>query len=196
MTIPSTSIIILAAGNSSRLGTPKQLLCVKNKSFLRIMAEKAVKINPFETIAVLGFESDRMRQELEGLPIRVVLNQQWEEGIASSIRIGVNAVDSQADAALISLCDQPAVTPELLSELITLCSDEKPIAATKYNEILGVPACYGRSIFPELLLLQGDVGAKRVIAAQNDRVATCSFPDAAFDIDTLQDFQNPQFPNH
>lgn len=194
MTPSATSIIILGAGSSSRLGTPKQLLRIGDKSLLRLMAEKAMKINPLETIAVLGFDSDRMRQELEGLPVQIAINQEWTEGIASSIRVGINAVDSRAGSALIALCDQPAVTSELLSQLIGLCTAEMPIAATEYNRVLGVPACYDRSIFPQLLLLQGDVGAKRVIAGEIKRVAACPFPGAARDIDTLQDFQKQQFP--
>jgi molybdenum cofactor cytidylyltransferase len=185
----STSIIILAAGSSSRLGLPKQLLQYKNKSFLRLIADKALEVQPLEVIAVLGFASDRMRLEFEDLPIRVVLNHTWTEGIASSIRSGIGAVHSQAEAALLSLCDQPAVTPELLSKLISLCSPEKPIAATEYNHILGVPACFHRSIFPELLQLQGDTGAKRAIAQDMTRVAVHPFPQAAIDVDTLEDYQ-------
>ncbi len=185
----ATSIVILAAGNSSRLGLPKQLLQYKNKSFLRLIAEKALEVRPLEVIAVLGFASDRMLYELEGLPIRYLLNREWSEGIASSIRAGISAVHPEAEAALISLCDQPAVTPELLSQLISLCSHEKPIAATEYNQILGVPTCFDRSIFPELLLLRGDAGAKRVIAQDSTRVAAHPFPQAALDIDTLDDYQ-------
>jgi molybdenum cofactor cytidylyltransferase len=71
-----------------------------------------------------------------------------------------------------------------------MCSHEKPIAATEYNQILGVPACFDRSIFAELLQLQGDIGAKRVIAQERIRVASCVFPEAAADIDTLEDYQN------
>jgi molybdenum cofactor cytidylyltransferase len=185
----ATAIVILAAGNSSRLGLPKQLLQDKNKSFLKLITEKAVEARPLEVIAVLGFAADRMRLEVEDLPIRIVVNRGWMEGIASSIRAGMNAVHPQAEAALISLCDQPAVTTELLSQLISLCSHEKPIAATEYNQTLGVPACFNRSIFPELLLLQGDSGAKRLIGQDKSRVAAHPFPQASIDIDTIEDYQ-------
>ena len=189
----AVSIIILAAGNSSRLGLPKQLLQYKSKSFLRHIAEKALVLRPLEVIVVLGYEPDRMQSEIEDLKIRSVLNGEWEEGIASSIRAGINAVDPHAEGALISLCDQPAVTPELLSQLISLCSHEKPIAASEYNHILGVPTCFARSIFPELLLLQGDAGAKRVIGQDSTRVTSHLFPLAAVDIDTIEDYQNQHF---
>jgi molybdenum cofactor cytidylyltransferase len=193
----AASIIILAAGNSSRLGLPKQLLQYEKKSFLRLIAEKALEIQPLEAIAVLGFDFDRMQKEIHDLPVRTVLNHEWREGIASSIRAGINAVDLDAKGALISVCDQPAVTSELLNGLISLCSHEKPIAATKYDKILGVPACYDRTIFPELLLLRGDRGAKRVIGRDESRVVAYSFPQASIDIDTLQDYQNqlPRMPD-
>jgi molybdenum cofactor cytidylyltransferase len=184
-----TTIIILAAGNSSRLGQPKQLLLHKNKSLLRLIAEKALQVEPSEVVAVLGFASDRMKRELQDLPIRIVVNHKWVEGIASSVRAGINAVDPHAEGALISLCDQPAVTPELLNQLISSCSHEKPIAATQYNQILGVPACFDRSLFAELLLLQGDAGAKRVIGQDKSRVAAHFFPQASIDIDTLEDYR-------
>jgi molybdenum cofactor cytidylyltransferase len=186
----STSIVVLAAGNSSRLGLPKQLLQYKNKSFLRHIVEIALEVRASEVIAVLGFESDRIRHECDDLPIRTVLNHDWPEGIASSIRAGIRAIHPQAEGALICLCDQPAITTELLSTLVSMCSHEKPIAATEYNQILGVPACFDRSIFAELLQLQGDIGAKRVIAQERIRVASCVFPEAAADIDTLEDYQN------
>jgi molybdenum cofactor cytidylyltransferase len=191
----ATSIIILAAGSSSRLGLPKQLLQYNNKSFLRLMAEKSLAVRSSDVIAVLGFESDRMQHELDDLPVRIALNPEWREGIASSIRVGINNLRPHVEAALMSVCDQPAVTTELLGQLISLCSREKPIAATKYNQILGVPACFDRSIFPELLLLRGDVGAKRVIGRDKSRVAAYPFPRASIDIDTLADYQKQHPPD-
>jgi molybdenum cofactor cytidylyltransferase len=186
----STSIIVLAAGSSSRLGLPKQLLQYGDKSLLRIIVEKALLVHPLEVIVVLGFEAERMANELEDLALRIVINRAWREGVASSLRAGVNSVSAQAKGALISLCDQPAVTPELFRNLISICTVEKPIAATEYNHVLGVPACYQRSVFPELLLLQGDTGAKYVIASDKARVAAYPFPEAALDVDTLGDIPN------
>jgi molybdenum cofactor cytidylyltransferase len=190
MRASDTSIIILAAGSSSRLGLPKQLLTLKNKSLLRLIAEKALEVQPREVIAVLGFESDRMQRELDDLPIRIVLNNEWREGVGSSVRAGIKAVDSQSEGALIALCDQPRVTSELLNQLIDSCSHQKPIAATEYTQALGVPACFDRSVFPELLLLQGDAGAKQLIAEDRARVAVHPFPHASLDIDTLEDYRN------
>jgi molybdenum cofactor cytidylyltransferase len=186
----TTSIIVLAAGSSSRLGLPKQLLQYKNKSLLKTIVEKGLMVRPLELVVVLGYEVGRMEDELKNLKLRIVINRDWREGIASSVRAGIKAVDDRADGALISLCDQPAITSELLSNLISICTDEIPIAATEYNHVLGVPACYQRSMFPELLSLQGDTGAKYIISLNKARVAGYPFPDAAIDVDTLDDIPN------
>jgi len=83
MTNSSTAIIILAAGSSSRLGVPKQLLQHNNESLLRHSVETALSAHPAEVLIVLGFEADRMEHEVDDLPVRVVLNTSWQEGIAS-----------------------------------------------------------------------------------------------------------------
>lgn len=185
----STAIIILAAGNSSRLGLPKQLLQYKQKSLLRHIAETALVTHPSEVTAILGFEADRMKHELDDLSVRLVLNAGWTEGIASSIREGIGALTPSVEAALILLCDQPFVTEDLLNQLIASCSAENPISATGYEQTAGVPACFGRSLFPELLNLRGDAGAKRVITPHLAKVVKIPFPDASIDIDTLSDYR-------
>ncbi|MCX6134492.1 MAG: nucleotidyltransferase family protein [Ignavibacteriales bacterium] len=185
----STAIIILAAGNSSRLGLPKQLLQYHGMSLLRHAAETALATHPAEIVAVVGFESDRMRHELDDLPVHIVVNSTWQEGISSSIREGIESLPPASDAGLLMLCDQPFVTTELLIRLITGCTDSRPIAATGYEQTSGVPACFKRSLFPELMDLTGDRGAKRVIDKNPSRVATILFDAANIDIDTLEDYQ-------
>jgi len=185
----STAIIILAAGGSSRMGLPKQLLQHRGKSLLRHSAETALATLPSEVVAVLGFEADRMKHEVDDLPVRIITNQGWQEGIASSIRAGIAEVPVTVEASLMLLCDQPFVTSDLLFLLITACTDEKPIAATGYEQTFGVPACFKRSLFAELLDLRGDAGAKRVIHQDQRRVITIPFTEARVDIDTLEDYR-------
>jgi len=189
MTPSSTAIIVLAAGGASRMGLPKQLLQYRGKSLLRRAAETALGTHPAEVVAVIGFESDRMKHELDDLPVRLITNQGWQEGIASSIRAGIAEIPVTVEASLMLLCDQPFVTSDLLLRLITACTDEKPIAATGYEQTFGVPACFKRSLFAELLALQGDAGAKRVIHRDQRRVTTVPFPEASVDIDTLEDYR-------
>jgi molybdenum cofactor cytidylyltransferase len=185
----STAIIIVAAGSSSRMGLPKQLLQLHGKSLLRHAADTALASHPAEVVAVLGFESDRMKHELDDLPVRIILNPAWGEGIASSIKEGITSLSATVEAALMLLCDQPFVTTELLIRLITCCTDKKPIAATGYEQTAGVPACFRRSLFPELNQLTGDHGAKRVIDKNPARVTTIAFDAANIDIDTLEDYR-------
>ena len=185
----STAIIILAAGSSSRMGLPKQLLQLHGKSLLRHAAETALGAHPAEVVAVLGFESDRMKHELDDLPLRIILNPAWQEGIASSIKEGITALPGTVEAAVMLLCDQPFVTTDLLIRLITCCTDKKPIAATGYEQTSGVPACFMRQLFPELLQLSGDHGAKQVINLNPVRVTTIPFNAATIDIDTLEDYR-------
>lgn len=183
------AILILAAGRSSRLGLPKQLLEYKEKSLLRRAAQTALSIRPLEVVGILGFESDRMKHELDDLPVRLLINAEWKEGIASSIRMGVASLPESVGGVLLMLCDQPFVSSELLSSLIASCSTEKPISATGYGQSAGVPACFSRSIFNELLDLHGDAGAKSIIARIPGRGATIPYPAAGIDIDTLADYK-------
>lgn len=189
MTNSRTAILILAAGSSSRLGLPKQLLQLDQRSLLRSIAETAIGLHPAEVIVVLGFESDRMKHELDGLPVRIVLNQIWQEGIASSITKGIGAIPPSIEAALIALCDQPFIPSSHFSRLIAACSAEHPIAATAYETVPGVPSCFHRSVFPELLELAGESGAKQIILKRRQEVVTLSCPEAIVDIDTMADYR-------
>ncbi len=185
----STAIIILAAGSSSRLGLPKQLLQYRGLSLLRHAAETALAAHPAEVVAVIGFEAARMEHELDNLPVRIVTNPIWHEGIASSIRQGLSSLRPTIDAALMLLCDQPFVTTELLIRLITGCTDSRPITATGYEQTAGVPACFKRQIFSELEQLRGAHGAKRIIDKDSARVTSIPFDAANTDVDTLEDYQ-------
>jgi len=185
----ASAIIILAAGSSSRLGLPKQLLQLRGKSLLRHAAETALAARPSEVLAVLGFESDRMKHELDDLPVQIVFNHRWIEGIASSIREGLSRLPADIETALIFLCDQPFVTSDHLSHLIKACTNQKPIIATGYESTAGVPACYHRQVFPELLTLTGDHGAKRIIDLDPERVTAIPFDAATLDIDTMDDYR-------
>ena len=190
MTNSTTAIIILAAGSSSRLGLPKQLLQLHDKSLLRHSVEVALAAQAAEAVVILGFEADRMRHEIDDLTLRIVVNPTWQEGIASSIREGISSLPLTIDAALLSLCDQPFVTSELLGQLIAVCSEpQNLIAAAEYNNTVGVPACFSRSLFPELLELRGDAGAKRIIELHRQRTVAVPFPQASIDIDTLEDYR-------
>lgn len=186
------AVIVLAAGGSSRMGTPKQLLPYRAKSLLVHAAEAALGAACGPVVVVIGSEAQRMRQELQLLPVCVVENEAWEEGLGRSIGRGVEEAQRRFGplrAALMMLCDQPAVRAELLESLVrTYGQDRRGIVACEYDGRLGVPALFDRRFFDELKGLAGAQGAKRVIEAHRQEAAAVPFADGAIDVDTLEDY--------
>ncbi len=176
------ALILLAAGASTRLGRPKQLLPFRGQSLLRHAAQTALAASCRPVVVVLGAGDERLRPELAGLPVQTVFNPHWTEGVASSIRAGIEAV--AAEAALFMLCDQPFVTAEMLDR-IARChrQDRAAIVASEYEGALGAPALFSREFFPELAALKGDAGAKKILLRHADRLARVPMPEAAFDVD-------------
>jgi len=192
--MPAVGLIILAAGCSSRLGSPKQLLKFGEKTLLARTIEAGLSSNCRETVVVLGSNYELIRSSIEEQDIRIVKNDNWQEGIASSIRSGVNALENneeQFEAAIVATCDQPFLTADILNSLIESHKVErKPIAACEYLDTLGTPVLFEHSLFGELKSLIGSTGAKQIVMSNKDRVARVPFPDGAVDIDTQADFES------
>lgn len=186
------AIIILAAGESSRMGEPKQLLRLNGKTLLRHAVEAAsnAKIGP--VIVVLGAFSDQIAQELNGLPIVKVINPDWQQGMGTSIRKGILEVQKNHDdcqGAIIMLSDQPYVDSELLKILLhTYHTQHTSIVASAYKGILGVPAYFDSGCFALLAQLEGQIGARKFIQQHNTRVASIAFPLGNVDVDTPEDY--------
>ena len=154
--------IILAAGSSTRLGEPKQLVTLAGERLLERAARIAGGAGCSPVVVVLGANAEMIQAQsrlVEG--VDVVLNADWQEGMASSIRCGVQRLDDTLDAAILMTCDQPAVTVESLQRLIELCTD-RPVASL-YAGRRGVPACFHAADFVELSLLAGEEGARRLL---------------------------------
>ena len=189
---PKIVVIILAAGSSSRMkGERKQMLCFKGKTLLRRAAETALQAGFYRTIVVLGANHENFRKEIEDLPLEIAVNENWESGISSSIKKGLAAISKDnLDAAIFMLCDQPFVAAEVLQRLRDIFTEtKKPIAASRYENTIGVPALLAREFFGELESLQADEGAKKVILKNLEKTALAAVPEAAFDVDTLQDYE-------
>lgn len=185
-------IVILAAGSSSRLGEPKQMLPYKGKSLLWQAAHTALSTGLQPLVVVLGAGYDAIRKELQGMKLQVVENQHWAEGMSGSVKAGLTAaleLDPKLDAVIFMVCDQPYVNKEVLDELVkTKVSTGKAIVASRYHNNLGTPALFTRGVFAALLELEGDTGARKLIKQRELDVAVVDFPQGAIDIDTKNDY--------
>jgi len=181
---------VLAAGSSSRLGKPKQWLRFNGKSLLQHTTETALASQAQPVIAVLGANEKAM--ETTESNVHVVVNSQWQEGMASSIRCGLEAFTQLSPAAegiILMVCDQPFVTAGLLNDLVTAHQKTgKPIVASGYENTFGPPVFFHRSVFAELLQLTGDTGARGIVSRHKDETAIIPFPQGSFDIDTEADY--------
>jgi molybdenum cofactor cytidylyltransferase len=184
--------VILAAGSSSRMGSPKQTLQFQGESLLRRAALAALGAGCRPVTVVTGAHSELSRRELEGLDVREVLNACWETGMASSVRAGVEGLvsaDAGADAVVLMLCDQPHATAEVISNLVAAHrATGMPVVASTYGGSFGVPALFGRVFFAELMRLEGRSGAKEVIKRHASEAHFLPFPSGEVDVDTPDDF--------
>ena len=185
--------VILAAGASTRMGTPKQLLQWQGKSLLRSITETAIAADCDPIIIVLGAAGDKIQAEVSDLPVQIVTNPEWQTGMGSSIRTGIQAlVDRNMDvkATILLLCDQPFVSPQTIWQLRSIYdATHQSIVASSYQNTIGVPALFDRHLFSELLELHQLEGAKTVIRRYLGTVETIDFPQGSIDIDTPQDYQ-------
>lgn len=185
------SIIILAAGASERLGKPKQLLRFEKATLLERIVKTALKTG-FKVVVVLGANAEMIRVSLENLFIRIAVNENWRTGMSSSIVKGLKtSLETNPDlaGAILLLCDQPFVTKETILKLVkTQKETGKPIVVSSYENTIGVPTLFMREVFDELMELRGDAGAKPLIKKHAENLAKVSAPEAAFDVDTAEDF--------
>ena len=195
---PSTAIILLAAGASTRMGSPKLLLTYGNRGLLRHAAEVAAASVCRPILVVLGAYANQLVPEIGNLPVQSLINERWADGMGSSIQIGVGAIKTydRADnikALVLMLCDQPYVTAAVINNLVAAYhSSGKGIIASEYAGTLGVPALFGREYFAELVTMSGAAGAKLIIATHASDVVSVPFPKGITDIDTAEDYRQLQ----
>jgi CTP:molybdopterin cytidylyltransferase MocA len=192
MTMHQIGIVLLAAGGSTRMGRPKQLLPFRKTTLLRHAAETALATGLSPVVVVLGAEAGACQDELRGLPVATVRNDDWPRGMGGSLRAGVAELEQIAPdigAALVMLHDQPHISAASLRDLSDLWSPEGcTIAASFYGGTAGVPAVFGRGHFAELKALEGGGGAKGILARHDAKVAKLELPEALDDIDSPEDY--------
>ncbi len=187
-------LIILAAGSSARLGQPKQLLMYKGESLIRRAVHAGIDAHCTPIVVVLGAHFEEIKPEIEAESAHIAYNPYWQEGIASSIRIGVSELRKKnidIEETIIMLCDQPMADATLFKNMmLEKRKTGKGIVSCSYNDTIGVPVLYHKTYFGELLALKGDDGAKKILIRHRNEVGTIPFPGGAIDIDTMNDYKD------
>jgi len=191
--IAGAGLLLLAAGGSSRLGRPKQLLPYRHRTLLRHAAETALLSRCRPVVIVLGAQADRLRLELAGLEVLLAENPDWEQGMGSSIRAGLVALEASAPelaGVVLMLCDQPLITSNSLDALIQSHADtDSRLVASEYGGTRGVPAFFSRALFPELRTLPDTQGAKPILARHASETVALPLPAGVWDVDTAADYE-------
>ena len=188
-----TGLILLAAGESKRFGSPKQLLLYKGKTLLQQAIDTALASGCEPILVVIGANEPAIHASTNFDGTTVLDNKNWKEGMASSVRIGISELQKNPDInqAIIMLCDQPFVDSALLKSLIERKkASQKQIISCFYNQTFGPPALFDQTLFNELLQLRGNEGAKKILFHNKGNIDMVAFPMGAIDIDTPQDYNN------
>jgi molybdenum cofactor cytidylyltransferase len=188
------SLILLAAGSSSRMGQSKQLLVLENESLLLRSTKAALTSSSENVTVVLGDNEKEHRSVISHLPIQIVVNQDWQKGMGSSIKTGLHHVlKNQPDvqAIIITVCDQPLLTSSHLNKIIAAYQQKHEcIVASRYSNSAGVPALFDKDLFSELLNIEDSHGAKVVFSKHLENVGLVDFPGGEIDLDTWEEYQN------
>ncbi|HEY4323871.1 MAG TPA: nucleotidyltransferase family protein [Mucilaginibacter sp.] len=188
-----TGLIILAAGSSSRLGTPKQNLIYRGQTLLQKAIETAISSVCKPVIVVLGANESTIKPTITDMPVNIIYNPDWQEGMASSVRLGIKEMQKTkpvADSVILMLCDQPFVDANILNTLVEAKTNNKAgIFGCAYNNTIGAPVLFDDVYFDDLLSLRGREGAKKLLTKYKDKVISVPFPLGSFDIDTVEDYE-------
>lgn len=190
----NTGIIILAAGGSTRLGRPKQLLTYKGKTLLNIVSDAAVGTGLCPVVIVMGASAKEIGLAHQNSNIDYVINDNWQQGMSTSIVMGLSTIlDKQPclENVIIAVADQVFITTELFENLETQQQiTGKGIIASSYAETMGTPVLFNKKYFQHLLKLEGDSGAKAIFKLYPADTGTVAFDKGSIDIDTEKDYKN------
>lgn len=184
-------LVLLAAGGSTRMGRPKQLLPVRGRPLIRFMAEAVLAAPVSPVVIVLGAHARKIEPALAGLKLRRAVNPAWAVGMASSLKVGVEAALDEApklSALIIALADQPALPPRHLEQLIArFHQGGRSIVASRTGAEAVPPVLFGAAWFPALCALEGDTGARAIVQRNPADVALVPLASNA-DLDTPADY--------
>ncbi len=183
--------VILAAGASTRMGSPKQLLQLEGRPLIVRAVESALASPAWPIVVVLGAHAPQIRPVLSRLPVLIAETPEWSEGMAASLRAGVNTLrqfSRALDGVLVALCDQPAFSADVIAQLIAAQSSSgRSIAAARFNGRHAAPALFTRDHFDALCHLTGETGARDLLNNPASPVAPVELPSLALDLDTPAD---------
>jgi molybdenum cofactor cytidylyltransferase len=181
--------VLLAAGRSQRMGQPKLLLPWRGMPLIRYVVQQMLDTQLDELIVVIGHRADHVIAALEGLAVRIVLNTDFLDGQSTSLRAGIAAVHSEASAVVVLLADQPLLQPQTVDALIERYRQEQSlIIVPRCEGRRGNPVLFDRRLFPDLLAITGDQGARNVIKVYEQQIDWLNTTDGG----TLLDIDTPQ----
>jgi molybdenum cofactor cytidylyltransferase len=188
------AIVLLAAGSSSRMGTPKQMLIVNGRTMLQQAVNSAIASLIPNIIVVLGANAEQHDGIIKERAVMTIINKDWEKGMGSSLKAGLKKAISQyptVQAVMVLVCDQPLLSSVHINKLATEYHKTQPMAiASRYNGINGVPAIFDRSIFSSLMMLKDESGAREVLKKLENNLITIPFEGGEIDLDTPDDYKN------
>ncbi|MDA0195082.1 MAG: nucleotidyltransferase family protein [Bacteroidetes bacterium] len=181
------SALILAAGESKRMGKPKQLLSFNGKTLLSHAIDS---IEPIivDIKVVLGANYNKISESINGRAVEIIRNNQWSNGMGSSLAKGIESLSKDSDGVLIMLCDQPLITKQHLKSLVDHFLKHQITICSGYSGVSGVPAIFPKKLFPDLMKISEDKGAGILLTQINKIVIDC--PWATKDIDSMEDYQS------
>lgn len=184
----SHAAVVLAAGGSTRLGRPKQLLTRGGETLVHRAARLALASGASRVLVVVGAHADDVARAVDDLPVECVVNAQWRDGLAGSVRVAAATLATRTDATLLLTCDQPALEVEHLLALLDACQrGPSGSAATRFGDRVGIPAAVAATMLRAAVAVQGDRGLRDVLNAAGASVIACDAPDLGVDIDTPAD---------
>jgi molybdenum cofactor cytidylyltransferase len=185
-------LIILAAGSSSRLGKPKQNLIFQGATLLQRTIKAALAADCQQVAVVLGANAPAIEPTIIDQSVLIIHNLGWQEGMSSSINSGLTALlktNPQLQSVILMLCDQPFADTAIINQLIKASGNAGHLVASSYNGTIGVPALFDKTHFEELLDLEGNDGAKKILLKYAAELHTVPFPLGMIDIDTIGDYE-------
>jgi molybdenum cofactor cytidylyltransferase len=189
----SVAGVVLAAGSSIRMGRNKLLFDFDGEPLVRRAVRRAATAGLDPVVAVLGYEAELVRRELDGLdpPCRVVVNPDYERGINSSLKTGIAALPAAAVAAVVMLADMPLVTAEMIATLVTRYrASEAPLVISDYEGVNAPPMLYDRVLFEELRVMEGEGCGRQVVRRHQASAVVVAWPVAALtDLDVPGDYE-------